>query len=524
VFLFRSIRRRLVSLFAGAMLLVIAMAVIGAVGLMWHQESVNELDFLLHRSPRLDQLSRSISRISESLFSSWDLRQPAAVRQQRKDYLNQVEGARLSLREFRHRVEVLDLNLQQREQVLPRIDLIYGDLSHLTNLAERLQPIQSDEDNVQHLILRSDASKIVTRIQATLDNLPAYCVTADRGELSLQKQRRRSERFLRWLLIGTAIVVAVSVIILTCIFKWISIPVRAIARGCTRIANGDTLFRLPLALRWQDEFADLVSGVNCMADRFQQAEEELQYKVRERSEQLIRSQKLASVGFLAAGVAHEINNPLSAISVAAESIEMRLYGLDGMKSDDGREIMERISMIRRESRRCGDITHRLLDFSHGDKAGRVPTDITELIREVLKMVQHLGRYADRVVSFECDLSIIAEVNAAQMKQVILNLIANGLQATASGGRVTLRLLEQVDSIVITIEDDGYGMDEDTLHHVFDPFFTTKEAGQGTGLGLSITHRIIENHGGTITPRSNGPGRGSTFRIRLPKRQSQASAA
>ena len=138
MFLFRSIRRRLVSLFAGAMLLVIAMAVIGAVGLMWHQESVNELDFLLHRSPRLDQLSRSISRISESLYSSWDLRQPAAVRQQRKDYLNQIDGARLSLREFRHRVEVLDLNLQQREQVLPRIDLIHRHLSRLGTLAERL--------------------------------------------------------------------------------------------------------------------------------------------------------------------------------------------------------------------------------------------------------------------------------------------------------------------------------------------------------------------------------------------------
>ena len=88
----------------------------------------------------------------------------------------------------------------------------------------------------------------------------------------------------------------------------------------------------------------------------------------------------------------------------------------------------------------------------------------------------------------------------------------------------MRLHELVDSIVIGIEDDGCGMDEDTLHHIFDPFYTTKEAGQGTGLGLSITHRIIENHGGTITPLSNGPGCGSTFRIRLPKRQPQSNAA
>ena len=101
--------------------------------------------------------------------------------------------------------------------------------------------------------------------------------------------------------------------------------------------------------------------------------------------------------------------------------------------------MERVAMIRRESRRCGDITHRLLDFSHGDKAGILPTDIAELIREVLIMVHHLGRYADRFVNFECDRSIVADVNAAQVKQVILNLIANGLQATTSGGRVNVRL-------------------------------------------------------------------------------------
>ena len=524
MFLFRSIRRRLVSLFAGAMLLVIAMAGIGAFGLMWHQEAVDELDFLLHRSPDINRLSRSISRISESLDSSLDLRQPAAVEQQRKDYLSRTKDAQSSLKEFRHRVEVLELSLQQRELVLPRIDVIYGELNQLTIRAERLQQVRSEEDNVQHLKLRSEASRIVTGIQKTLDYLPAYCVTSDRGEVSLQKQHRRSEQFLKWLLYGTGIVVVVSILILTCIFQWISIPVRSIARDCTRIANGDTRFRLPLALRWRDEFADLVSGVNCMADRFQQAEEELQYKVRERSEQLIRSQKLASVGFLAAGVAHEINNPLSAISVAAETLEMRLYDLQGMKSDEHREIMERLTMIRRESRRCGDITHRLLDFSHGDKAGMVPADVAELIREVLIMVHHLGRYADRIVTFDCDRRIVAEVNAAQLKQVILNLIANGLQATTSGGRVTVRLLEQVDSIVIAIEDDGSGMDEDTLHHVFDPFFTTKEAGQGTGLGLSITHRIIENHAGTITPLSNGPGCGSTFQIRLPKRQPQSWAA
>lgn len=528
MFLFRSIRRRLVSLFTGAMLLVICMAVIGAMGLIWHQEAVDDLDFLLHRSPNREQLSRSISRANESLYSSLDLRQLGAVEQQRKIYLSHLADARGTLLDFRRRVESLpappELTLQQRDQVLDRIDLTFGELNSLAHLAERLQPIRTEKDKLLQLETRLEASTAVARIQKSLDNLPAYHGATDWGELSLKKQRERSERLLRWLLYGTIVVIVVSLIILTCNFQWISIPVRSIAKGCTRIANGDTTYRLPLASRWQDEFSDLVAGVNCMADRFLQAEAELQHKVRERSEQLIRSQKLASVGFLAAGVAHEINNPLNAISVAAESLEMRLDDIEGINTSDGRDVMERIAMIRRESRRCGDITRRLLDFSYGDKAGIVSTDLVVLIREVLLMVEHLGRYSDRPVEFECDRSIYAEVNAAQMKQVILNLIANGLQATQPGGHVTVRMSELVDSVVISVEDDGCGMDEETLHHIFDPFYTTKETGQGTGLGLSITHRIIENHSGTITPISNGPGLGSTFQIRIPRRQMQSNAA
>ena len=146
------------------------------------------------------------------------------------------------------------------------------------------------------------------------------------------------------------------------------------------------------------------------------------------------------------------------------------------------------------------------------------------MREVLVIVHHLGQFQDRQIDFECHQSVIADVNSAQVKQVILNLVANALQATKPGGTVRIKLQEMVDSLVLSITDDGCGMDQETLQHVFDPFFTTRETGQGTGLGLSITHRIIEDHGGTVTPMSDGIGHGSTFQIRLPRRQSQKSAA
>ena len=320
------------------------------------------------------------------------------------------------------------------------------------------------------------------------------------------------------------IVAVIFIAILTCGLRWISGPVREIARGCTRIANGDIGYRLPPVCLWQGEFADVVASVNCMADRFQQAEEDLQYKVRERSEQLFRSQRLANVGFLAAGVAHEINNPLSAISMAAESLEFRLYEMLDTQDDEAKLIMDRIAMIRRESRRCGDITKRLLDFSRGERGGKLSVDIAELIREVLVMVDHLGRYSDREVIVDANRPVFAEVDPAQMKQVILNLVANALQATDPGGQVSISLQEQVDNFLLVVSDDGCGMNSETLQHIFDPFFTTQETGQGTGLGLCITHRIIQDHGGTVTPTSDGEGRGSSFRIRTPRRQLQANAA
>lgn len=527
MFLVRSVRRRLVSLLAIALMLMFALATIGLVGLMSHQEAVDDLDFLLHRRPNLDHLSRAMARINESLFNALDLKQAAAVATLQDGYDTQFNAALAELFEFRRKFEAQPLTPRltplQREQVLIRLDRVYSELRQLAGLSQRLKAAAATGSFSEINELKSAAASRVTLIQKSLETLPAF-QTHDLVELSLQKERERSGKLLSWLLYTTGIVVVFFIGITVCGLKWISEPTRKVANGCTRIANGDIRYRLRDVSRWHDEFADLVAGVNCMADRFQQAEEDLQHKVRERSEQLVRSQNLANVGFLASGVAHEINNPLSAITMAADALESRLYELQGMQSADAREALDRIAMIRRESRRCSDITARLLDFSRGDKAGKQSEDVAALVREVLLIVQHLGRFSDRRVNFDCDRSVTAEVNAAQIKQVILNLVANALQASPPGGVVTVRLQEQVDTIVLSVSDEGCGMDSETLQHIFDPFFTTREVGQGTGLGLSITHRIVQDHQGTVTPISEGPDCGSTFLIRLPRRQSISNAA
>lgn len=527
MFLLRTIRRRLVTLYAAALAMLTVLGGIGIHGLLLHQEVVDDLDFLLHRSPNQEQLSRAVSRISESLCESLDLRKGDAVRALHSGYVTHVKEAESALFDFRRRIESLPLSSEmtpaKREQVLQRLDRMYGEIGLLARLSQEFRTVTTDDDLRQMEDVRMKADRTVVRIQRSLEALPAYHAKTW-VSLSLEKERQRSAWMLRILLWSVVLIGVFFVGILVCGFRWISDPVRVIAQGCTRIANGDIHYRLSPASKWQDEIADLVAGVNCVADRFQQAEDDLLHKVRERSEQLVRSQKLANVGFLAAGVAHEINNPLMAISIAAESVEARLHDLLDVSDPEAQEVLDRITMIRKESLRCGDITSRLLNFSRSEKTDYAPADITDLVREVLAIVHHLGQFRDRVVEFESNRPVIASVNAAQIKQVILNLVANALQATRPGGKVTIRLCEQVDNFVLSVSDDGCGMDTETLQQVFDPFYTNQLSGSGTGLGLSITHRIIEDHGGTITPISEGAGFGSTFQVRLPRRKVQSAAA
>jgi signal transduction histidine kinase len=528
VFLFRSLRRRLVLLQGVALLMMLALAWIGWSGLLSHREAISDLDFLLYKSPDRDQLSRAMTRVSECLFEGLDLRQAAAVDAQEKLLTSRLSEARDALFGFRRKLENLgheeDLAPLQKAQILSRLDGVYGELQRVARETGGLRSAAAGDDSQAVDQIRYSAAAAVTRIQKSLDTLPAW-QTHSRVERSLEKEQQRSARLLRWLTIVAGLVALMFVCVLYFSLKWISGPVREIANGCTRIADGDTRYRLPATRCKMTEYEQLVEGVNLVAERFQQAEDDLNQKVRDRSEQLLRSQRLAGVGFLAAGVAHEVNNPLSAISCAADALECRLYDLcDDRDAPTVQSALERIAMIRRESRRCGEITTRLLDFSRSDRSGNGVEDLTSLVREVLQIVQHLGRFSDRPVIFECDRPVSAEVSASQIKQVVLNLVVNALQASPPESPVTIRLVEQVDTVVLSISDLGCGMDAETREHIFDPFFSTKGVGQGTGLGLSITHRIVEDHEGTITPLSEGPGRGSTFVVRLPRRRSSRSAA
>jgi signal transduction histidine kinase len=211
--------------------------------------------------------------------------------------------------------------------------------------------------------------------------------------------------------------------------------------------------------------------------------------------------------------------------MAAESLEGRVAApLCQLPEEEASVVRQYLAMIQAESFRCKQITERLLDFSRAREATREMIDLTRLVSEVVAMIQHLTRYREKKIDFSRSEPCYAEVSGSEIKQVVLNLIANGLDAVDRGGTLRIALVEQTDHVRIEFHDDGCGMTTDVLENMFEPFFTRKQNGQGTGLGLSISHRIVSQHGGTISATSPGPGLGSTFLVRLPRRMPQVGAA
>ena len=295
-------------------------------------------------------------------------------------------------------------------------------------------------------------------------------------------------------------------------YRWVFRPLRLLGNGSRRVAAGDFGFRLKLDS--SDEMAELAAALNDMTERFEEIRDDLDRQVQFRTREVIRSEQLASVGFLAAGVAHEINNPLASIAMCAESLESRLEGL--APDDADAQIVKRyLELIQTEAFRCKGITEKLLDFSRLGEVRRQATAMMALVADVADMLRHVGRFAGRSIEIDEGPDVLVMVNPQEIKQVVLNLLVNALDSIDESGHVRVGVRRSGTEALLMITDDGCGMTEEVLEHLFEPFFTRRRSGQGTGLGLSIVHRIVADHGGRITAASAGEGQGSTFRVTLP---------
>ncbi len=344
----------------------------------------------------------------------------------------------------------------------------------------------------------------------------------DLYEVLVKSQRQyQMSRVIVWV---SALAVLGMLIGLAALFhRWVLYPVRLLQRGVRRVARG--AFDYKIDLKTGDEMQGLAEAFNDMTSRLSITYADLERQVQERSKQLVRSERLAGVGFLAAGVAHEINNPLASIAFCSEALENRLTPvLDGNDAADIKVVQNYLRMIQEEAFRCKSITEKLLDFSRCADIQREPTDLASLIQGVVEMIRHLGKYRGKQIAFLPREAVIAHVDSQELKQVVLNLVVNALDSMESGGTLQIDTRYSGGMAEMVFADDGHGMTPDVLENIFEPFFTKRRVGKGTGLGLSITHRIISQHHGEITADSPGEDQGATFTVRLPVRQTEDDSA
>ncbi len=232
-------------------------------------------------------------------------------------------------------------------------------------------------------------------------------------------------------------------------------------------------------------------------------------------EQLIQSQKLASIGELSAGIAHEINNPLAII---AQEIEWARIQFDG-KDPDGpglAEVRDSLREIAQQVERCREITHKLLDFARKHEPLIQGADLNRLIEDMARLVEKEVSQKDIEIvrQYKPDLPSI-QTDPPLLRQVVLNLLNNASYAIGRNGAINIRT-RTLDGgqVEVEVSDNGCGIRKDELHKIFDPFYTTKPPGKGTGLGLAICHSTIVRLGGKIAVESE-PGKGTTFTVRLP---------
>jgi two-component system NtrC family sensor kinase len=329
--------------------------------------------------------------------------------------------------------------------------------------------------------------------------------------------------------LGLVIVASLFVSIL--VHRMVYLPLIDLERGAKRLKTGDLEKLIPV--RSRDEFGHLASSFNAMMLSLRDSELELQkwartleQKVEEKTTELqvaeakaVHAEKLASVGLLAAGIAHELNNPLTGVLTFSTIIRRKM--------EDGSPDAEDLDLVIRETKRCSTIIKRLLDFAREKKPEHRFIDITDIIKETEQILRHPASSRDIRITldFDEDLPQIW-VDPDQIKQVIMNILVNAQDAVSSDGEITIRTRRLPEKVSvepgspplamaeISIKDTGCGIPEHNKKRIFDPFFTSKVVGKGTGLGLSVTYGIVRAHGGTIDVESK-EGVGTTFRILLP---------
>jgi len=320
--------------------------------------------------------------------------------------------------------------------------------------------------------------------------------------LSLERPERQAV-----IAVAAAGGVAICGVVLVVLAVLIERPLRELQQKIARVQDGDLSVRVSFSRR-RDEIGELGRHFNDMVGQLVSSREEIE---RLHRTQMSRAEHLATLGELAAGLAHEIRNPLAGIAGVIEVI-----GRDIPEGSPSREVLKD---VQQEVLHIKNVLSELLDYARPRPPQIMAADLNASVEHAVALArqQALSRPIEIRFATAENLSHV-EHDAAQIQQVMLNLLLNALQAIPGAGSIRVAVEQRGDDVVITVADSGRGIAPDNLASIFRPFFTTK--GQGTGLGLSLARRIIEDHGGRIEVESQ-PGAGTKFTVQLPLQRGSA---
>lgn len=540
----RSIRRKLAVALGLLLIAQIGLFSASLIGLLDYRALVRDLEIAVNEAPRKSELQAAMSQLVDPLAvpllgdNEPEARRAAQAKFQRDQFARVIQSVATDVRTYFTR-----LDLFHRQRSIPiSLDVELSLANQQARMLEKLRAMNGSLAGLEDSRKRGDTFVYIGKRLAELNDIANATIDPLAEVQPMLANAKRCYHTHFWL-VSVAGVSATGLLLITIgvAFRWVYQPIKRLHAVAESVAQGNFDKRAKVC-GTTDELAQLAHALNVMIERFQTSIADRDREIAQRSQQLIQSARLADTGFLAAGIAHEVNNPLAGVGYAAESLQMRVAELLEVDDETGtiptpdeqdlKVVNNYLEMISRETSRIRELTEKMKDFGRRDpgesEGERYRYDITAIVAEVISLIGHMKRYEDRTIVFHPEEPIYALVVASQIKQVMLNLIANALDAVGPGGRLEIAVAHCPDVVRLTFADDGVGMDADTLEHIFDPFFTTK-LGQdgtekGTGLGLAISHRIVVDHGGTLEATSDGPGEGTTFELRLPKAAASAQAA